>query len=481
MGTLKGETIMNAHARIETAIAETNAIELTDSYKVSHWKQYPPDTRTIYSFFESRGGRFDGVTFFGLQYHLKRYLMGSIITKENVEEAAEDFALHFGNPGIYNRAGWKRILQVHDGRLPIRIKAVREGTTLPTRNVLMTIENTDPELPWITNYVETLLTHVWYSSTVATQSREMRKLIRRFLEETGDPSLVDFKMHDFGFRGATCIEQAGIGGAGHLVSFKGTDTLQGIRVARKYYGERMAGFSIPAAEHSTITSWGKENEAKAFENMLDAFPTGLVAVVSDSYDIFAACKNLWGTKLREKVLARDGTLVVRPDSGDPATVVVKVLNLLGDAFGYTVNGKGFKALDPKIRVIQGDGIDFDSLGDILSAIRAAGWSIDNVAFGSGGGLLQKMNRDTQKFAFKCSAADVNGAWRDVMKDPITDSGKRSKAGRLALVRENGSYRTVREEEAVRLGLANELVTVFENGQLLIDDSFADIRVRALLD
>ncbi|OGG59748.1 nicotinate phosphoribosyltransferase [Candidatus Kaiserbacteria bacterium RIFCSPHIGHO2_01_FULL_56_24] len=473
---------MNAHARIESAaLAETNAVELTDSYKVSHWKQYPPGTRRIYSFFESRGGLFPGVTFFGLQYLLKRYLSGSVVTRENVEEAAEDFALHFGNPDIYNRAGWERILKVHDGRIPVRIRAVPEGTTVPTKNVLMTIENTDPELPWITNYVETILTHVWYPSTVATQSREMRKLINTFLEETGDPSLVDFKMHDFGFRGVSCVEQAGIGGAAHLVSFKGTDTFQGIRVARKYYNERMAGFSIPAAEHSTITSWGKENEAKAFENMLDTFPTGLVAVVSDSYDIFAACKGLWGTQLREKVLARDGTLVVRPDSGEPTDVVVKVLDLLGESFGYAVNGKGFKVLNPKIRVIQGDGIDFAMLGNVLEAMKKAGWSADNIAFGSGGGLLQKLDRDTQKFAFKCSATEIDGKWQDVMKDPVTDSGKRSKAGRLALVRENGSYRTVLESEASRLGLANELVPVFEDGRLLIDQSFADVRARALLD
>lgn len=471
---------MNAHARI-AVLDETNTIELTDSYKISHWKQYPPDTRTVYSFFESRGGRFPDVTFFGLQYHLKRYLAGSIITKENIEEAGEDFALHFGSPAIYNQAGWERILRVHGGRLPVRIRAVPEGTTVPTRNVLMTIENTDPELPWITNYVETILTHVWYASTVATQSREMRKLIARHLEETGDPSLIDFKLHDFGFRGVTCVEQAGIGGAAHLVSFKGTDTLQGLRIARKYYGERMAGFSIPAAEHSTITSWGKENEVQAFENMLDAFPTGPASVPSDSYDIFKACRTLWGEKLREKVLARDGVLVVRPDSGDPATVIVKVLDLLGDAFGYETNAKDYKVLHPKIRAIQGDGIDFDSLGEILNAIRAAGWSIDNVAFGSGGGLLQKMNRDTQKFAFKCSAIDRDGEWQDVMKDPVTDPGKRSKAGRLALVREDGTYRTMREEEAEWLGFDNELTPVFENGRMLREQSFADIRARALLE
>ena len=459
-------------------IDDINTIELTDSYKVTHWKQYPPGTTKIFSFFESRGGLFPEVTFYGLQYYLKRYLSGRVITRENVTEAAEDFGAHFGTDGVYNRTGWDRILTVHGGRLPIIIKAVPEGTSVPTRNVLMTIENTDPELPWVTNYVETLLSMIWYPSTVATQSRHMRQRVLKYLEETGDPSLIDFKMHDFGFRGSTSIESAGIGASAHLLSFKGTDTFQGIRVAKKYYGEQMAGFSIPAAEHSTITSWGRENETKACANMLTAFPTGLVAVVSDSYDIYTACREIWGKTLKEAVLARDGVLVVRPDSGYPPDVVTRVLQILGDAFGYDKNKKGYKVLNPKVRIIQGDGIDYEMLDKILVAMKIFGWSADNVAFGSGGGLLQKMDRDTQKFAFKCSATKVDGAWQDVMKDPITDPGKRSKAGRLALIRKNGTYRTMREEEVEKLGLKNELVPVFKDGNLLADQSFAEIRERA---
>ncbi len=457
---------------------DVNTIELSDSYKVTHWKQYPPGTTKVFSFFESRGGMFPDVTFYGLQYYLKRYLSGRIVTPENVDEAAEDFETHFGTSELYNRAGWNRILAAHGGRLPILIKAVPEGTNVPTGNVLMTVENTDPELPWVTNYAETLLSMIWYPSTVATQSRYMRNRVLKYLEETGDPSLIDFKVHDFGFRGSTSVESAGIGASAHLVSFKGTDTFQGLRVAKKYYGEPMAGFSIPAAEHSTITSWGKENEAEAYANMLKAFPTGLVAVVSDSYDVFHACREIWGKKLKEAVLARDGVLVVRPDSGYPPDVVVRVLQILGEAFGCEENKKGYKVLNPKVRVIQGDGINYEMLDKILVAMKINGWSADNIAFGSGGGLLQKMDRDTQKFAFKCSATEADGTWRDVMKDPVTDPGKRSKAGRLALVREKGMYRTVREEEADRLGLKNELVSVFAYGELLVDQSFAEIRARA---
>ncbi len=463
-------------------IPETNFIELTDSYKVSHWKQYQPGTTKIFSFMESRGGRFPAVTFFGLQYYLKRYLEGAVVGRVDMEDAEADFAAHFGNSEIYNKDGWERIRTVHGGKLPVIIKAVPEGMTVPTGNVLMTIENTDPELPWVTNYVETLLSMLWYPTTVATQSREMRKLVLSYLTETGTPELVDFKVHDFGFRGSTSVESAGIGGAAHLVSFMGTDTFQGIRVAKKYYGETMAGFSIPAAEHSTITSWGRDNEAKAYANMLEAFPKGLVAVVSDSYDVFHATRELWGRELYEKVVGRDGTLVVRPDSGNPPDVVMKVLSILAEAFGATRNAKGYLTLNPKVRIIQGDGIDYAMLDTILKRMKKEGWSADNIAFGSGGGLLQKVDRDTQKFAIKCSATEVNGVWHDVMKDPVTDPGKRSKAGRLALVQvpsEKGpKFETMPEELARRYGLDNLLIPVFKDGVVLTTDTFAEIRARA---
>ncbi|MDO8504788.1 MAG: nicotinate phosphoribosyltransferase [Candidatus Liptonbacteria bacterium] len=453
-----------------------NLLTLTDSYKVTHWKQLPPGTTGIYSFFESRGGRYPAVTFYGLQYFLKAYLEGVVVTEEDIVEAKELFRSHFGQD-LMHEEGWRHIVAKHGGRLPVIIKAIPEGTTVPVSNVLMTIENTDSKVPWLTNYLETLLVQVWYPTTVATQSRMMKAVILKSLEETGDPSLIDFKLHDFGFRGSTSPESAGIGGSAHLINFKGTDTVVALIVAKQYYGEPMAGFSIPAAEHSTITSWGREHEVDAFRNMLEQFPAGLVAVVSDSYNIYEACRELWGKQLWQKVMERDGTLVVRPDSGHPPTVVVEVLNILGEAFGTTENAKGYKVLNPKIRVIQGDGIDYIVLGQILDAMKAAGWSADNIAFGSGGGLLQKVDRDTQKFAFKCSATLVNGFWQDVMKDPVTDHGKKSKAGRLKLILRDGKYMTVREGDANE---PNLLVPVFENGKITKEYSFSEIRERAKL-
>jgi nicotinamide phosphoribosyltransferase len=455
-------------------IMTTNILCLTDSYKVTHWKQYPEGTVKVLSFFESRGGRYSETLFFGLQYLLKRYFTGQVVTEEKIEEAREIVAAHFGSTEIFNEAGWRHILVNHGGRLPVKIKAVREGSRIPVSNVLVTIENTDPEVPWLTNYLETLLVHLWYATTVATQSFFMKQTILRYLEETGTPESIDFKLHDFGFRGSTCVESASIGGLAHLVNFKGTDTMEALRVGKYFYHEPMAGFSVPASEHSTITSWGRKNEGLAFKNMLEKYPTGLVAVVSDSYDIYNACEHLWGEELRSMVLKRDGVLVIRPDSGDPTLVLPKILEILGRKFGYEVNQKGYKVLNPKVRLIQGDGITYLSIETILEAIKLAGWSADNIAFGSGGGLLQQVDRDTQKFAFKCCAVDVNGVWIEVMKDPVTDSGKRSKAGRLVLNYENGAYKTVRIEDAKSEDL---LYTIFEDGILFVDDTFSSIRER----
>ena len=456
-----------------------NILLLTDSYKVSHHKQYPPKTETVYSYFESRGGEFDEIVFFGLQYLLKKYLSGVRVTGEMIDEAEALYREHFfGDGKLFNRAGWQHIVDTHGGRLPVRVKAVPEGSVVPVSNVMLTIENTDPRCYWLTNYLETLLVQVWYPTTVATQSRSMKSVINDYLHRTGDPAGLPFKLHDFGFRGVSSVETAAIGGAAHLLNFVGTDNVAGLWLAREFYGAKMPGFSIPAAEHSTITSWGRDREAAAYRNMLEQFPKGLVAVVSDSYDIFNACSEIWGRQLKGMVLDRDGTLVVRPDSGDPPQIVTQVLNLLGEAFGFRVNDKGYRVLDPHIRVIQGDGIDKAMLGRILEAITAAKWSADNLAFGSGGGLLQKLNRDTCRFAFKCSSAVVDGRPIDVFKEPKTDGGKRSKAGRLKLVRHGYSVATVRDDGTNTD--ADLLEEVFVDGRLTREETLERVCARAAL-
>jgi len=452
-----------------------NIILNSDSYKYSQYNQYPNGTEYVYSYIESRGGEWDKTLFFGLQAFIKEYLVEPI-TMEDIDEAEAIINAHIG-PGVFYRKGWEHILKVHGGKLPVIIKSVAEGTIVPTKNILVSIENTDPKCWWLTSFLETaLLRAVWYPTTVATNSLVSKQIILDSLERTGDPSLINFKLHDFGFRGVSSLESAELGAAAHLVNFMGTDTIAGLLAARKYYGADMAGFSIPAMEHSTVTSWGRENEVEAYRNMLKHYakPGSLVACVSDSYDIFEACKK-WGTELKEEVLASGATIVVRPDSGNPSEVVVKCLHILEKYFGSTTNAKGYKVLN-NVRVIQGDGIDHASIRSILFCMEMAQYSADNIAFGQGGALLQQVNRDTLKFAMKCSAAKVQGKWIDVYKDPVTDSGKQSKRGRLMLIRRDDSFATVRYEEEYKD--TDWLDVRFENGVLRNEVNFEQVRKNA---
>src|SRR5688572_30868540 len=289
------------------------------------------------------------------------------------------FAAH-GEP--FNEAGWRYITGRHGGHLPIRIRAVPEGTVVPTHQALVTIESTDPDAYWVPSYLETMLLRLWYPVTVATISWHARQTIRQFLERTSDDPVgqLPFKLHDFGARGVSSAESAALGGSAHLVNFLGTDNVSGLLAARAYYHEPMAGFSIPAAEHSTITSWGRDNEVDAYHNMLRQFakPGSVVAVVSDSYDIFHAIREHWGRTLRDEVIRSGATLVVRPDSGDPVDVVHRCLVLLDEAFGHTVNGKGYKVLN-HVRVLQSDGVNPNSIRAILERASTAGYATDNLA------------------------------------------------------------------------------------------------------
>jgi nicotinamide phosphoribosyltransferase len=453
-----------------------NIILNVDSYKTSMFLQYPAGTTGVYSYIESRGGRYDRTVFFGLQAFIKEYLLAPI-TQVDIDIADEILTAH-GEP--FNRAGWQYILDKHRGYLPVVIRAVPEGTVVPVKNVLATIENTDPECFWLTTWLETaLLRAVWYGTTVATQSYTIKQVILDYLERTGDPSTIDFKLHDFGARGVSSMESAGIGSAAHLVNFMGTDTITGVLFAREYYGAGIAGFSIPAAEHSTITSWGRDGEVDAYRNILNNFatPGSIVAVVSDSYDIYNAAENLWGGELRQQVIDSGATVVIRPDSGDPVEVNRRLVEILGSKFGYTTNTKGFKVLN-NVRLIQGDGINELTVRSILGAFMAMGWSADNIAFGMGGALLQIVDRDTQKFAMKCSAAEVNGKWIDVVKDPITDAGKKSKAGRVTLwTNGTGEYVSSVDEpkQWADRGWTKALVPVFWDGKLEKEYSFEEVR------
>lgn len=452
-----------------------NKILMTDSYKGSHYLQYPQGTEYVNSYIESRGGRWNRTLFFGLQIFLQEYLSKPISLKDI--HAAKHFWEQHGLP--FNLAGWTYILSEHKGYLPVRIEALPEGTVLPTGNVLVQVRNTDPKCYWLTSYLETaLLRAVWYPTTVATNSYMCKQHIKDALVKSGDPEQLLFKLHDFGARGTSSAESAGIGGCAHLVNFMGSDTVEGVICARQYYGEEMAGFSIPAAEHSTITAWGgKDGEIEAFRNMLTQFggKYPLIAVVSDSYDIYNAVSNIWGGILEKEVTGSGSTLIVRPDSGNPVAVVCAVIQRLMDKFGCTTNEKGYRVLPPYIRVIQGDGVDERAIKDILFEMMNQGLSADNVAFGMGGALLQHFDRDTFKFAMKCSAIRVNGTWRDVYKDPVTDPGKRSKRGRLSLTCKDGRWNTTSEVVPPE---ENQLRVVFENGKVLNPTTLAEVRDRS---
>jgi len=464
-----------------------NLILSTDSYKHSHFEQYPDGAEYVSSYIEARGCDVDGwedTVLMGVQGYIKEYLLDPV-TMDDVEEAAVICAAH-GVP--FNREGWEYIVTEHDGMLPLVIEALPEGSVVNLHTCLVQVQNTDPKVPWLTSFIETgLLRAIWYPTTVATQSREIKKIIKKYMMETaGHIEGIDFKLHDFGSRGVSSGESAAIGGMAHMVNFMGSDTMDALVYARRYYHADMVGFSIPATEHSTVTSWGKDGETEMYRRVLDnaiKSPSPLTACVSDSYNIYNACQNIWGGTLKHDVEALEDhgkVLVVRPDSGDPRTVPVKCIEILSEQFGYTVNELGYKVLPPYIRVIQGDGINHESIGDILENLKQAGFSAENIAFGMGGALLQGINRDTFKFAMKASAIRVNGEWRDVFKDPI-EGGKSSKSGRLMTTRNPDNTFTTYRMDSVAVDCTNNAMNmVYRNGVFRQDDHFDNIRERAKL-
>lgn len=452
-----------------------NIILNSDSYKYSQWVQYPEGTEYVYSYIESRGGKYDQLVYLGLQAFLREY-MTTPVTSVMVMQAREILQAH-GEP--FNEEGWMYIVNTHGGHLPVEIKGLDEGTVIRPKNVLVSIVNTDPKCYWLTSFLETaLLRAIWYPTTVASNSYHSKTIIASFLERNGDPSLINFKLHDFGARGVSSLESAALGGMAHLVNFMGTDTLSGVLAAMEYYDAPVCGFSIPAMEHSTVTSWGRENEFKAYANMLKIYgkPGAPVAFVSDSYDIYNAVDKGWGGELKQQVIDSGAVVVVRPDSGDPVQVVNDCLRILDKHFGHTVNAKGYKVLN-HVRIIQGDGIDHVMIRAILTVMDMNGYSADNVAFGQGGALLQINNRDDAEFAMKCSAAMINGKWVEVFKDPVTSKMKKSKKGRLMLVTDESGQFVTKVLEYGR-NIVDHLHRRYMDGKLYNETNFDQIRERA---
>lgn len=463
---------------------DRNVCTLTDSYKLGHYPMYPSNTEKVYSYFEARkGAKFNKTVFFGLQAILLKNFVGQVIDLEKMVIGRDIVDRHIG-PGVFNTEGWNYIIKEHDGRLPLRIRAVPEGTPVPVDNVMMTVENTDPNCWWLTNFLETVLTHVWAPSTVATLSREVKILMKHYLDETSDIGdiALPFMLHDFGFRGVSSVESAGLEGAGHLVNFKGTDTVRALETAMAYYDAEMPAFSVLATEHSIMTSRGKEGEYQVLEDLVNTYREGILSVVIDSYNderfILEYAKNL-----KDRIVSRKpsetapGKVVFRPDSGDPVATTIRILECIENVFGSEINSKGYKCLNPSVGILWGDGIDYQGIRSILFTMKQQGWAADNIVFGMGGGLHQKINRDTQRFAFKASAQKRDGEWYDIHKMP-KDRTKASKKGRLALVHDDVyGFKTISNPKGNE---GDVLQTVFENGELVREYTFDDVIANAAL-
>lgn len=459
---------------------QKNPILEVDSYKMGHFRQYPKDTQKLSGYLESRYGRYPKTLFVGLQGLIKEKL-STPITMANVEDAAALAKAH-GEPFPYD--GWKYIVDKYKGYLPVKIRAVKEGSLVPISNALLTMKSTDPKVPWIVGWLETQIMRLWFPITVATRSFYCKKIIRSYLDKTSDntDAEIQFKLHDFGSRGTSSGESAEIGGMAHLVNFMGTDTISALPYINDNYGAFCAGLSIPAMEHSTVTAWGKENEAEAYKNFIESNPEyPVLAAVSDSYDIYNAVENIWCGSLLDYVKASGKTIVVRPDSGDPSTVNLELLRIFEKKIGMTKNSKGYKVLPSFYRLIQGDGNNTEmDIDRVLGVLALHGYSASNIAFGMGGGLLQKLDRDTNGFAFKLSIIVRDGKACGVSKSPKGDSSKKSKSGHLELIiNSKGEYETIDINKEKLVDPAGyQFVTYYDNGPTDYTDTFENIRKRA---
>jgi len=489
-----------------------NPIDFIDAYKIDHRRMYPEGTEYVYSNLTPRGSRVSGVThltFFGLQGFLKRVLgemFDAWFQRDEDEVCAEYERRILGILGP-NEVGSGHIRALHrKGFLPLVFRALPEGTRVPMRLPVFTVENTDPEFFWLTNYIETMLSaETWMPSTSATLAVRMRELLDDWASATGGaPQAVDFQSHDFSFRGMSSIEAAGASGAGHLLSFAGTDSVVTLNWIEKNYEVEegtVLGMSVPATEHSVMCAGGAENEEETFRRLLNLYPSGIVSVVSDSWDLWKVLTEMLPA-MKDEIMARDGKLVIRPDSGDPAEILCGyepetevepngvftepyaetpdtkgVIELLWGVFGGRINDKGYKELDSHIGTIYGDAITYERANDICQRLEEKGFASTNVVFGVGSFTYQYNTRDTFGFAMKATQARINGEWVDLFKDPVTDNGmKKSAKGRLAVVQGETDLELIEmathEQEKSSL-----LELVWRNGEFIKEHSWNDIVAR----
>ena len=492
---------------------------LVDTYKLSHRNQYIPGTEFVYSTWTPRGSRVEGVTeviAFGFQAFVQKYLLNyfndNFFNRPKADVIAEYKRTVSNTLGVAD-PDTSHISDLHDlGYLPIRIKAVPEGTFVPLRVPMLTIQNTDKRFFWLTNYLETLMScELWMASTSATTAFRYRKILTAFAEETGDPSFVPFQGHDFSMRGMSCLEASETSGAAHLLSFVGTDTIPAIRYLETYYGadvtKELVGTSIPASEHSCMQSGAMalskqftgpdalfQGEKAYYRHLLtEVYPSGFISLVSDTWDLWEVLDNII-RPFKELILARDGKVVIRPDSGDPVKIICGdledsnplvakgVVEILWDIFGGTINEKGYKCLDPHIGCIYGDAITPERALAICEQLKSKGFASTNVVLGLGSFAMQYATRDTYGFALKSTHVIINGEDYNIFKDPITDIGhlKKSQIGRVAVFRDiEGTPRLMDGLSSTEECAEDILATIFEDGQQLRFETLAEIRARVL--
>lgn len=488
----------------------------TDAYKLGHRYMYSEGTEVVYSNLTARGTRnpdiTEGTVFFGLQAFLYRlnekWEVFFDLSTSDLEEVLDGYTAFVTDLLGPNGVGSEQFRELHSvGHLPLRVRAFREGSIVPLRVPYFTIENTDPRFFWLTNYLETTISaNMWHPITSATIAWSNRRLLDVRAIQSSDIVAVDFQGHDFSYRGLENDFAAAVSGAGHLVSFKGTDTLPAIRFAQRYYdGDNgFIGASVPATEHAVMCSGIAVNEAalgddkygnnkalaelQVFERLIDQHPTGILSVVSDSFDLWKVVGE-FTFDLRHKILARDGKLVLRPDSGDPELILCGdpdapegtperdgVVNLLAGVFGTTLNAKGYKELDPHIGVIYGDSINRERADKITANLMRQGYASTTAVFGFGSFSYQYQTRDTFKMAVKATWTQVNGKGYDILKDPITDDGaKKSATGRLAVRRMMDGRPYLIEHATAEQESDQVLELVYEDGKVLRHQSFADVR------
>ena len=477
-------------------------LHLTDGYKVDHRNQYPAGTELVYSNWTPRKSRIKGVNkvvFFGLQYFIKKYLQEDFDRNFFGQPKAEVIRKYRRRINGYlgsEAITYEHVEALHDlGYLPVEIKALPEGMLVPIRMPMFTIKNTLPEFFWITNFLETILSCIiWMPCTSATMSLEYRKILERYCEKTGgDPEFINWQAHDFSFRGMAGLEAAQMSGAAHLLNFAGTDTIPAIDFLEEYYGadseHELVGGSVPATEHSVMCMGTENNEIETFRRLInEIYPQGIVSVVSDTWDFWKVITEFIPT-LKTEILARNGKVVIRPDSGDPVKILCGdpeapkgspehkgAVECLHETFGGTTTAKGYKLLDSHIGLIYGDSITLERCETICRRLERKGFASTNVVFGIGSYTYQYVTRDTFGFAMKATYGEVNGEGRAIFKNPKTDDGtKISAKGLIRLEGNELEVTAMHDEVSLEEEAGGLLKTIYKNGELLREVKLSEIR------